>query len=75
MSNLLHEPGSAVTKSDRKRRERFRLGVFAVLTALAIVLGAALIYKARPTPLSVSGGPPTDTGIELTNSFSATNDP
>ena len=70
MSNLLPEPGLAVTESDRKRRERFKLGVFAVLTTAAIVLGAALLYKARQTPGLISGEAPT-----VTNSSSATNDP
>jgi hypothetical protein len=73
MSKLLQKPGSALSESDQTRRERFKFAVFAVLGASAILLGVALVYKARQTPSS--GEVLTVTGTELTNSSLSTNDP
>lgn len=73
MSNRPQEPDQSVTESQRRSRERFTFGVFAVLATLALVLVAMLLYKLGPASRVTSGEPLT--GAELTNSHLQTNDP
>jgi hypothetical protein len=70
MSNL--QSGAPMTEFDRRSRERIKFGVFAVLTASALLLGTTLIYKARKAPTLTPAEALTST---LTNAPSVTNDP
>jgi len=71
MSLFVPAPELSSLESERWRRARFRVCVFAILTISALVLFAALIYNAERS----ARVEPRSTGASLSNDPSTSTDP